>query len=390
VTLREPAAPDAGVQARYSLIELAETIPGVISLGRGDPDLDTPEPILDRALLRARRERPSRDPRGLKALRDGIARRYRARKSLVIDADSEVLVTNGVQEGLFISMLAIVNPGDRVLIADPRYTSYDQAVNAACGVIVEVPTRPPDFTMNPEDIAARAAGASALVLVNPNNPTSAFVPDERVLETARVAKDKNLWVFSDEIYENLVFDGRRVLSVATVDGMRERTITLSGFSKTYAMTGFRVGYLIGPAAFIDAATRLKHAISGPAPHFSQTAALGALELGEVSGDAGEDAIPRGLLATFDRRRTVMMRGLDALRIPYGYPGGGFYVWADVSRFGLSAAVFCRRLLVEGRVLMFPGSAFGEKWSSWARISLLQPEDKLEEALRRVERWIQTL
>lgn len=378
---------DSGTKARYTLLELAETIPDVISLGRGDPDLDTPRPIIDRAMELARRETARLDVRGHRGLREKIASRYRTEKSLDFDPETEILVTNGVQEGLFLTMLALVNPGEKVLIADPRYTSYDQAVAAAGGVMVEVPTGRTqsghdDFTMDPEDIAARADGAKALVLVNPNNPTSAFVSDERVRATARVAREKGLVVLSDEIYENLVFDGNRVLSVATCEGMRDHTVTLAGFSKTYAMTGFRAGYLLGPPPFIDAATRLKQAITGPSPLFSQLAALAALEQPKD--------VPAALLRTFEARREIMMQGLDSLGIPYGRPGGGFYIWADISGFGLPAADLCRRLLTEGKVLIFPGSSFGERWSGYARISLLQPEERLKEAVGRMSNWFKSL
>ena len=376
---------DRGTKARYTLLELAETIPDVISLGRGDPDLDTPRPIIDRAMELARQLPAKLDVRGHLGLREKIVDRYRTLKSLDFDPKSEILVTNGVQEGLFLTMLALVNPGEKVLIADPRYTSYDQAVAAAGGVMVEVPTTRSghdDFTMDPKDIAARAEGAKALVLVNPNNPTAAFVSQERVRATARVARDKGLVVLSDEIYENLVFDGNRVLSVAACEGMRDLTVTLAGFSKTYAMTGFRAGYLLGPKAFIDAATRLKQAITGPSPLFSQLAALAALEQ--------PPDVPAALVKTFEARREIMMHGLDSLGIPYGRPGGGFYIWADISRFGLPAADLCRRLLVEGKVLIFPGSSFGERWSGYARISLLQPENRLREAVRRMSGWFESL
>jgi aspartate/methionine/tyrosine aminotransferase len=173
-----------------------------------------------------------------------------------------------------------------------------------------------------------------------------------------------------------------VQSVAACDGMRDRTVTLSGFSKTYAMTGFRVGYLAGPPAFIEAAARIKAAVSGPCPLFSQHVALAALE--------GPQEPVVALHAVFEGRRRVMMQGLSAIGIPYSQPGGGFYIWADISKFGLPAPAFCRRLLIDGRVLMFPGSSFGTKWSGYVRISLLQPESQLTEALARIDRFVKSL
>jgi aminotransferase len=375
---------EKATRARYSLMELAETIPDVISLGRGDPDLDTPPKIREAALEALSRESVSVPPlRGLDSLRRALAERYRRDKGFDLDPDREILVTNGAQEGLFLSMLALVDPGEPVLVPDPRYTSYDQAIEAAGGEIAEVSTGAGrDFSLDPSELEKAAAchpRAKLLVLVNPSNPTSALTPKERVREVARVARERDLVVISDEIYESLVFDGEELLSVAACEDMRERTVTLSGFSKTYAMTGFRVGYLIGPPSFIDAAARLKDVVSGPSPLFSQLAAEAALS------EPREDALER--LRLFDGRRRRMMRGLDELGIPYGHPGGGFYVWADISRFDRPAAELCERLLVEARVLLFPGSSFGERWSDYVRISLLQPEPRIEEAISRMRSFL---
>ncbi len=380
MTERDSSAGARATGARYSLMELAETLEDVISLGRGDPDLDTPASIREAALEALSRGSLAVPPvRGLLRLRMALAERYRRDKGWALDPEREILITNGAQEGLFLSMLALVDPGDPVLVPDPRYSSYDQAVEAAGGEIVEVPTGAGrDFALDPsalERAAAAHPGAKLLVLVNPSNPTAALTRKEQVREIARVARERDLVVISDEIYESLVFDGEDLLSVASCDGMPERTVTLSGFSKTYAMTGFRVGYLIGPSSFIDAAARLKQSISGPSPLFSQLAAEAAV------AEPREASLERHRL--FDRRRRLMMRGLDEINIPYGHPGGAFYVWADVSGYGLPAAELCRRLLLEARVLLFPGSSFGERWSDYVRISLLQPEPRIEEALARM-------
>jgi aminotransferase len=377
---------ESRTQARYSLLDLAATLPDVISLGRGDPDLATPQPILDAALESMRRPAAPAPVRGLPELRQALAERYRREKGLEFDPDREILITNGAQEGLFLSMLTLVDPGDGVLMADPRYSSYDQAVAAAGGRIVEVATgKGDDFTLDPDaldGLLRRTERAKVLVLVNPSNPTGALTPPARVRRIAEVARAAGLAVVSDEIYENLVFDGARLLSVAACDDMREWTVTLSGFSKTYAMTGFRVGYLLGPPGFVEAATRLKAAVSGPSPLFSQLAASAALAQPPETIEA--------LRLTFERRRDVMTRGLDDLDIPYGHPGGAFFVWADVSRFGLPAEQFCRKLLVDARVLVFPGSSFGERWSGFVRISLLQPEEKLREVLGRIRSFVESI
>lgn len=378
-----PASGEALTARRYNLIELADTLTDVVSLGRGDPDLDTPPHVIQQACRSLAHGAQVTPVEGLRELRAALAEHYRRDKGLEYDPDTEVLVTNGAQEGLFLAMLALVNPGDGVMMGDPRYSSYDQAVAAAGGRLVVVPTRlEDDFALGPEQVRAAAPDAKVLVLVNPNNPTSALIHEDAVRAIAEEARAAGLIVISDEIYENLVFDGQRVLPVASCPGMREATVTLSGFSKTYAMTGFRMGYLLAPAPFIAAATALKARLSGPSPVFSQYAALAALT-------GPQDAVA-GFRATFDRRRRLMADGLSSLGIRFGHPGGGFYVWADISRFGLSADDFCHRLLTEARVLIFPGTSFGTAWGQYVRISLLQPEDRLREAVARLERFVGTL
>ncbi len=367
-------------EKRYTLMELAATLDGVISLGRGDPDLDTPPHIIHEAHRRIASPPAELEVQGLGELRTAIANRYASEKSLDFDPDSEILVTNGAQEGLFLTVLALLNPGERILVPDPRYGSYDQAIATAGGEIVSLPTGDGyDFGLTAE--AVENADGKLLLLVNPSNPTGALTPAARVREISAVARDKGLIVLSDEVYEKLTFD-EQVLSVATCDGMRERTVTLSSISKTYAMTGFRVGYVIGPPPFIEAATRLKSDISGPTALFSQYAALAAI-------DGPQDSV-EAFRQIYARRLGVMSKGLDALNIPYGKPGGGFFLWADVARFGVDAETFCRRLLTEGRVLMFPGTAFGARWKHFVRISLLQPEDRIAEALGRLEAFVGSL
>jgi aminotransferase len=358
---------EAATSLRYKMMELAASMDDVISLGRGDPDLDTPSGIWEGALRRME------SPAGSLPVRGG----------LVFDPDREILVTNGGQEGLFLSMLALVDPGDRVATPDPRYSSYDQAIGAAGGKLIEIPTDlENNFVLQPEDVREYAAGAKVLVLVNPSNPTGAVVDADGSRAVAHELKDSDTIVISDEIYESIVYHGTEFISLAACDGMRERTITLSGFSKTYAMTGFRVGYLVGDPWFIDAVEALKASMSGPCPMFSQYAALSALE------EERDSRIE--FLEIYSRRRDKMMAGLDSFEIPYGYPGGGIFVWADVSRFGLDAEQFCYRLLEETGVLMFPGRSFGEKWKNWVRISLLAPEERIVRAFDRMSAFFASL
>ncbi|MGH9334652.1 MAG: pyridoxal phosphate-dependent aminotransferase, partial [Vicinamibacteria bacterium] len=301
--MKEPAASPGErlTQSRYDLMKIAATLEDVISLGVGDPDLHTSHDIVRRTTRELLGRRPSSDPRGLPELRQAVATRYRLDKGLTFDLQSEILITNGAQEGLFLAVMALVNPGDEVLLPDPRYSSYDQAVEAAGGLVVEVPTDARhDFQLEAREVRARGSSAKLLIFPNPSNPTGALVREEGVREIAKAARETGILVLSDEVYETLVYDGAKLQSMAPCEAMRERTITLSSVSKSYAMTGFRLGYLLGPPAFIEGASRLKAAISGPCPLYSQCAALAAL--------AGPQDVTREILETLAGRRRVMMEG----------------------------------------------------------------------------------
>lgn len=383
-----PAGADAlrkgeqGTSLRYRMMALARTRQDVISLGRGDPDIDTSAEIVEGGLARfaATAGGEAGPVRGLASLREGIARRYAREKDIEVDPARNIAVTNGAQEGLFLAMLALVDPGDRVACQDPRYSSYDQAIGVAGGGIVPVPTggdRP--FLLGEGELREHARGAKMLVFVNPSNPTGACVEADGVEALARAAHDLDLIVLSDEIYEDVVFNETPFRSFLAADGARERTVVLSGFSKAYAMTGFRVGYLIGPPAFVDAVEALKATTSGPCPMFSQCTALAAL-------DADPDPRP-AYLARYRTRRHALLDGFARLGIPHGPHGGGLFMWADVSRYGMDAETFCYRLLDEAGVLMFPGNAFGRRWRGWVRVSLLAPEADIRAAMERIGEFV---
>ena len=374
--------------SRYSLMELAARLDGVVSLGRGDPDADAPESVLETACARIGQTEPL-DPLGQCWLRERIVEREEARTGMRWDPDTETLVTGGAQEGIALAMLALVGEREEVLLADPRYTSYEQAIALARGRMAPVPCggQNEDKTGDGnEDFGMRAAATEEalrqterprlLAIVNFSNPTGARTRAEEVEDLCRMADRHHLWVLSDEVYADMALDGEGpVLSPSTLPGMRNRTLTMGSVSKSYAMTGFRVGYLTGPADAIAACARAKAALSGPGPLFSQRAAAAAL--------AGGEAFPARLREIYAPRRRLLLDGLPRIGIPTAVHGGGFFVWADISRFGLPAEAFCRRLLTEARVLMFPGTAFGKRWDRYARVSMLQSEDQIREALERI-------
>ena len=371
--------------SRYSLMELAASLDGVVSLGRGDPDADAPESVLEAACARIGETEPL-DPLGQRWLRERIVEREEARTGMRWDPGTETLVTGGAQEGITLAMLALVGEREEVLLADPRYTSYEQAIALARGRMTPVPCGGKNGDGH-EDFGMRAAATEEalrqtdrprlLAIVNFSNPTGARTRAGEVEDLCRMADRHHLWVLSDEVYADMALDGEGpVLSPSTLPGMRNRTLTLGSVSKSYAMTGFRIGYLTGPADAIAACARAKAALSGPSPLFSQRAAAAAL--------AGGEAFPARLREIYAPRRRLLLDGLAHLGIPTAAHGGGFFVWADISRFGLSAESFCRRLLTEARVLMFPGTAFGKRWDRYARVSMLQSEDQIREALARME------
>lgn len=374
-----PPALPGGDDPRYSLLELAARLDGVVSLGRGDPDADAPESAIEAACARLDESEPL-EPRGQRWLRQRIAEREAARTGVRWNPETEVLVTGGAQEGIALAMLALVGEREEVLLGDPRYTSYEQAIALARGRMAPVSCGAGgDFGMRAaaaESVLRRADRPRLLAIVNFSNPTGARTRAEEVEGLCRIADRAHLWVLSDEVYADLALDGAGpVLSPASLPGMRNRTLTLGSVSKSYAMTGFRIGWLTGPKDAIAACARVKAALSGPCPLFSQRAAAAALTEG--------GRFPARLREIYAPRRRLLLDGLAGLGIPTATHGGGFFAWADISRFGLPAERFCRRLLTEARVLMFPGTAFGERWTRYARVSMLQPEDRITEAVGRL-------
>jgi aminotransferase len=362
----------------FDLMELAKQKPEAISLGLGDPDFPTPPHIV----AAARRAIDAGDtgpapPTGLPELRQAIARKLARDNGVPVDPDSEVLVTTGGQEALFLLIQALVEPGDEVIVPDPRYTSYDQAIELAGGNIVLAPTtRERDFELEPDEVARRITPRTKLLLlISPNNPTAGVNSPDTVRRLAELAVERDLIVIADEIYEKFVYDGTEHLSIAALPGLRERTVTLNGLSKTYAMTGWRVGYLAAPAELIRAATALKEMVNVQAPTMSQWAAVAALD--------GPQQVVEEMRDTYDARRRLLMRALDELELPYGHPRGGLYIWFNIASTGLDATTLSFTLLRDADVLILPGTGFGAHWRDWMRITLLQPADVLEEVMARL-------
>jgi aminotransferase len=362
---------------RTRMLGIAAGMTNLIALGRGDPDFHTPAHIVQAAkdALDANHHHYT-GPTGIAPLREAIAADLTARYGLDYGAD-EVAVTAGAQEGIMLTMLGLCAPGDEVLITSPRFTSYDTAVRLCGGTPVPVPTfEKDDFALDVAEIEKRITPRTRMfVLVSPNNPTGAVTPPEAIRAIAELAIRHDLIVVADEIYAQMIYAPNEHLSIATLPGMRERTITLNGFSKTYAMTGWRIGYLAAPAELVAMLTEPRHTLSINTCTISQHAALAALTGPQEPIDA--------MIAEYAARRAWLMPALTEAGFTYGHPGGAFYIYTNVSSTGLPSPLFCERLLKETGVMLFPGTMFGDESTDYIRISYLQPLPLIKEAMDRI-------
>ena len=367
---------------RTRMLELSAGLDDIVALGRGDPDFDTPSDIVAAgASALAEGYTHYTAPPGLPGLRAAISRKLE-RDNRLHYPDNQIIVTNGVQEALLISILALVDPGDEVVLQVPRFNAFDYMVNLAGGRVVNVPTlEEDDFALKADSIRPVLTERSKLlVIANPNNPTGGLTPRAELERIAELAEERDLLVISDEIYEKLIFGGREHVSLGTLGDMSDRTVTVNGFSKAYAMTGWRVGYLAAPAWFMEPAVEIKHTLSICTPPALQRGALAALE-------GGDDAVA-SMLAEYERRLELVLQSLDEMGISYGQPGGGMYVYANISSSGLDAETFCLELLRQERVMVFPGTMFADPANRHIRITLLSPYSSMEVALRRMKRFVE--
>ena len=365
---------------RTRMLGIAAGMDDIIALGRGDPDFHTPAHIVQAAkdALDANHHHYT-GPTGITPLREAIAQDLTERYGLDYASD-EIVVTAGAQEGIMLTMLGLCSPGDEVLITSPRFTSYDTAVRLCGGTPVPVPTfEKDDFALDVAEIEKRITPKTRMfVLVSPNNPTGAVTPPDAIRAIADLAIRHDILVIADEIYAQLVYAPNEHLSIATLPGMRERTVTLNGFSKTYSMTGWRVGYLGAPRDLVEMLTEPRHTLSINTSTISQHAALAAL--------TGPQEPIEAMAEAYAERRAWLMPALDEAGFTYGHPGGAFYIYTNVSSTGLPSPEFCLRLLRETGVMLFPGTMFGDETTDYIRISYLQPLPMIEEAMERITKF----
>jgi len=361
--------------------DIVATMKDVISLGIGEPDFDTPEPILEagsQSLTRGETHYTSNS--GILELRYELARHLEQMYGVVYDPLTEIVITVGVSEALYLAMTAILNPGEEVLIPTPCFVAYQPEVILAGGVPIEIPSRVEDnFQPNLEVLSKAVTPRTKAILIGfPNNPTGAVASRETLLEVLRIAEKHDLVVVSDEIYNRLVYNFSHVC-FASLPGARERTLTLGGFSKAYAMTGWRIGFAAGPAHTLRGLLRIHQYTIMSAPTIAQHAALEALRSGEKH--------VQEMVSEFNRRRKLIVSGLNRLGLPTFEPRGAFYAFPQIDVTGMSDEVFAEKLLSEEKVAVVPGSAFGPGGDGFVRCAYATAYEKIEEALHRMENFM---
>ncbi len=378
-TPQQPNAQKRGTTLLYALLAQARTYPDVILLGRGDPDLDTPPHIIQsaEAAMAVHGTEPS-PPEGLLALRQAIAARVKKYNNIDADPATDIVVTQGGQEALFLMVLATIGPGDELLMPEPNYNTYLDSVRFAGGTQVNVPSSADrDFRVDVEGVrAAITSKTKAMLLVSPNNPSATVIPPDDVRALVNLAEEKDLLILADDIYDRFLYDDYVHLSPASLPGAKARTLTLNAMSKAFAMTGWRVGWIVGPADLMAYVKQLKAAISGPNAIVTQYAALTAL--------TGQQDVVEEMRQIYASRRRLVMDALDSMDIPYGMPQGGQFLFADISFTGMSSLDLAQRILEEQHVLAYPGTAFGAAWEHCLRITFLAPEEKLREGLEKMK------
>jgi len=363
--------------------DIAATMKDVISLGVGEPDFTTPKPILEAGVRSLRAgETHYTSNAGKPELRRAIADHLQKLYGVTYDPMGEILVTVGVSEALYLAMNAFLDPGDEVIIPTPCFVSFQGEVILAGGVPVEIPSYlEDDFQLDPERIRSAVTPRTKIIFVAyPNNPTGAVAAREALLEVAKIAVEHDLILLSDEIYDRLVYgDHQHVCVPALGEDIQRRTILMGGFSKDYAMTGWRLGYAAGPAELIKGLERIHQYTIMSAPTTAQDAAVIALTEG--------DQYVREMVAEYDRRRRLMVAGFNRLGLTTFEPRGAFYAFPKIAASGMDDETFAETLLREEQVAVVPGNAFGPGGEGFVRCCYATAYEQIEEALRRLERFM---
>ncbi|MGQ9584316.1 MAG: aminotransferase class I/II-fold pyridoxal phosphate-dependent enzyme [Anaerolineae bacterium] len=379
VAQRVAQIPPSGIRRFF---DIAATMEDVISLGIGEPDFVTPPHIIQagmRSLEQGMTHYTSNS--GILELREALAQHLDRLYGVQYDPERELLITVGVSEALYLALTAVLEPGDEVIVPQPCFVSYVPEVVFAGGQPVILPLRVEDeFQIRAEELVARITPRTKALLISyPSNPTGAVMSREGLLDVARLVEEHDLLVISDEIYDRLVY-GVEHTCFAALPGMWGRTILLGGFSKSYAMTGWRVGYAAAPAELLGAMRKVHQYTIMSAPTMAQVAALEALQ-------HGEEEVQR-MVAEYDRRRRLIVEGLNSIGLTCFEPRGAFYAFPNITASGMTSEEFSMRLLEEEKVAVVPGEAFGVGGEGFLRCSYATAYEKIEQALERIARFAQ--
>jgi aminotransferase len=374
---RMNSIPFSGIRKVFEqVLHLEKSGEKIIHMEIGRPDFDTPQHIKDAAVAAINQGKVHYTSNyGLLELRQAIADKLARDNNLIHDPETEITVTAGANQAVFIAMMAMLNPGDEVLIPEPCWTHYYYCAQLAGAVPVPVPSREENgFVPDPADYEALATARTKMVVINtPHNPTGAVITQDVLQDFADLAMRLDLLVLSDEIYEHIIYGGARHVSIGSLGGMKERTLTVNGFSKIYAMTGWRLGYLAAPKELNSAAIRVHQYTTVCATSFAQWGAVEAL-----NGDQGSVS---EMLAQFDARRKLVVGQLESMPgITLAKPSGTFYVFPNISSFGKTAEEITTILLEKGKLAAVPGPAFGDSAGDYIRLSYANSYDNLEIAM----------
>ncbi|MEW4412172.1 aminotransferase class I/II-fold pyridoxal phosphate-dependent enzyme [Clostridium sp. AN503] len=376
------AIPPSGIRKFFDIVS---EMKDAISLGVGEPDFDTPWHIREEGIYSLEKGRTFYTSNaGLKELKVEIHNYLRRRCDVTYDADTEIMVTVGGSEAIDIAMRAMINPGDEVLIPQPSYVSYLPCAVLADGVPVVIELEEKDqFRLTPEKLLEKLTPKSKiLVLPFPNNPTGAIMEREDLEKIAKIVEERDLFVISDEIYAELTYGAEKHVSIASLPGMKERTVLINGFSKAYAMTGWRLGYACAPSAILSQMLKIHQYAIMCAPTTSQYAAVSALRDG--------DADVQHMRESYDQRRRYLIHAFEEMGLECFEPLGAFYMFPSIKRFGMTSDEFATRLLQEEKVAVVPGTAFGDSGEGYLRVSYAYSLKSLKEALGRIERFVNRL
>lgn len=382
VSKRVRETPPSGIRRFF---DIAATMDDVISLGIGEPDFVSPKPVLEAGIDSLENGRTNYTSNaGIAELRALIAEDYEDRYGLSYDPETEVLATVGCSEAMQLAMQALLEPGDEVLIPEPCFVSYGPSARFAGGDVVHVPTSVEnDFQVTAADIEPYLTERSKVLFIGyPNNPTGAVLRRETLEEIAQLVMDHDLLVVSDEIYDQLIYGTayeRGHVCVPSVDGLRERTVLLGGFSKNYAMTGWRIGYACAPAPLLQAMHKVHQYMIMSAPTMAQEGAIAALK-------HAQDAVVE-MRESYDERRRTIVKGLNDAGLPTFEPEGAFYCFPDITSTGFTSEEFAQTLLEEEQVACVPGTAFGPSGEGYVRCSYATSLSEIEEALTRIDRFV---